>query len=88
MNTYWEPSDNAPIIAYLCYPTSLPVFKSRKKAVVERNSDMFTDLLDALSESEDAPTGERRDYLMRLPFTGQMLERRREAGRDVPEWGM
>ncbi len=77
-DTYWEPSDNAPIVAYLCYWTSLPVFKTRKKAVVERNSDMFTDLLDATTDVEVAETGERRPYTMKLPYTVGMLERRKE----------
>lgn len=37
---YWEPSGNAPIVAYLFYPTSLHVFKSRKKAVIDIDCDL------------------------------------------------
>lgn len=72
----WEqaaPSD-WPIVWYQCYDSSLAIFKTRQKAVKQKDTDMLSGLDDVVS-AEDVPTGERRYYRMRLPYTNIMIER-------------
>lgn len=62
-----------PIVYWLCYDSSLAVFKTRHK-VSKKQDDMFGDIEAENADSEIA-TGERRYFRMRLPYTNEMIER-------------
>jgi hypothetical protein len=84
IETTWEQAtpEQYPIVAFLCYDSSLAVFKTSHASRKTEVNDMFSDLDPEVVEGE-VPTGERREYRMRLPYTQVMLERRKER-----EWGM
>lgn len=77
--TEWEQAAESefPILWYLCYDSSLPVFKTRQKATKAQIDDMFSELEADIVEGE-VPTGERVYFRMRLPYTEVMIERRRD----------
>lgn len=86
MMTWWEPG-NLRIVAYLCYASSLPRMKSRKRKIVAGSAQMaLFATTEALVEQNAVITGERVDYVLRLPYTQQALENRQVMGRDVPDW--
>lgn len=84
IETSWERAtpEQYPIVAYLCYDSSLAVFKTRHSSGKAKKVDMFGDVDPDVKEDE-TPTGERRYYYMRLPYTLEALKRRAEYGRDA-----
>jgi len=79
LHTTWEPAppEAWPTVAYLVYESSLAIFETRHKAVKSQNNDMFDDVATD-SAADDVPTGKRAVYVMRLPFTSEMMARRQE----------
>lgn len=90
LQTTWERAEAAdfPIIWYLCYDSSLAVFKTRKSQRSAKSSDamMFDDVATANSDDDVIASNERMPYRMRLPYTTVMLERRKANGGALPEW--
>lgn len=80
--TKWEPatSEDYPIVAYLCYDTTLTVFKTYKKTetVVLPLFEFAGIVLEMDDPSELVVIDGKQPYRMRLPYTEVMLERRRE----------
>lgn len=84
----WEKAteDQYPIIAYRCFDSSLPVFKNRRKSVVNKNQQtmMLLDYAEVDTSEDEIESGERQFYRMRLPYTLDALKRRKECGGDIP----
>lgn len=85
MNTTWEHGAGE-FVAYLCFPSTLPKMKARRRAAEHTDQMALFAPTAAQVEQEAVETGERVEYLMRLPYTATALKNRLEAGRDVPEW--
>jgi hypothetical protein len=75
---------------YLCFDSTLSVFKSRRNATSHENEgtvSLFTDVKTVAKADDVIKTAERVDYRMRLPYSDSMLIRRLERGGDVPtQW--
>ena len=88
VNAEWEVSGDIRFIAYLCYDTDLPLFKTYKKKELEVLPlfEFAGIVMEADDPDERVVEVGHVPYRMRLPYTFEMLMRRYEYGRDLPAW--
>lgn len=86
----WEYAkpEQTPIVAYLCYDSSLAVFKTyRKVDTVKLPLFEFTGITVEMDVADELVVIDgRQEYKMRLPYTMAAIANRIANGRDCPEW--
>lgn len=80
-----------PIIAYACIPSQLPEFQRKTHGIAHSKATVQTTYLrepetDSGLAENVTESGKTQAYLLRLPYTETMLQRRYDGGGDVPAW--